>query len=403
MGKKVSDHVTWVGKTDWQLTKFHGDEYSTHLGSSYNAYLIRDKKTALIDTVWEPFDKEFVSRLKREIDLCDIDFIVMNHNEIDHSGALPELLREIPDVPIYCTARGEAILRGHYHGDWNFKNVHTGDTLSLGDTTLTFIEAPMLHWPDTMFTHLSGDNVLFSNDGFGQHFASESLFDDQVDMTLLVNEAEKYYANILVPFNPMVRRKMDELLSMGLPIDIIAPSHGIIWRRNPRLIIDRYLQWCRDYQENQISIIYDTMWNSTRVMAENIAEGINKTDSDVTVKLFNASHHDKNDIITEVFHSKALIVGSPTINSGISFAMSGIMEMIKGMKFKNKSGASFGSYGWSGEAVKELDTLLSASGFSVVTPGIRTLWVPDGNELERCRQFGADFVASIKQQSKQTI
>ena len=192
MAKKITERVTWVGKVDWELTHFHGDEYSTHRGSSYNSYLIRDQKTALIDTVWQPYDREFVSRLAEEIDLAKIDYIVMNHNEIDHSGALPELMRLIPDTPIYCTAKGEAIIRGHYHQDWNFVNVKTGDTLSLGETTLTFVEAPMLHWPDTMFTYFSGDGgILFSNDGFGQHYATESLFNDAVDQAELNYEAMK--------------------------------------------------------------------------------------------------------------------------------------------------------------------------------------------------------------------
>ncbi|MBO4232278.1 MAG: MBL fold metallo-hydrolase, partial [Bacteroidales bacterium] len=197
MAKKITEKVTWVGKVDWELTTFHGDELSTHKGSSYNSYLIKDEKVALIDTVWLPYDKEFVSNLKKEIDLSKIDYIIMNHNEIDHSGALPELMREIPDTPIYCTKKGEAIIRGHYHKDWNFVNVKTGDTLPLGETTLTFIEAPMLHWPDTMFTYMSGENILFSNDGFGQHFATESLFNDAVDNAAMMYEAEKYYANIL--------------------------------------------------------------------------------------------------------------------------------------------------------------------------------------------------------------
>ena len=192
MAKRITDRVSWVGKVDWELKTFHGDELSTDHGSSYNSYLIRDSKVALIDTVWHPYDREFVSRLKEEIDLNDIDYIIMNHNEVDHSGALPELMREIPDTPIYCTKKGEQIIRGHYHQDWNFVNVKTGDTLPLGDTVLTFVEAPMLHWPDTMFTYMSGDNILFSNDGFGQQFDSESLFNDTVDKAKMIYESEKY-------------------------------------------------------------------------------------------------------------------------------------------------------------------------------------------------------------------
>lgn len=391
MSKQISKHVSWVGKVDWELTRFHGDEYSTHRGSSYNSYLCRDQKTALIDTVWQPYDHEFVSRLKQEINLSDIDYIVMNHNEIDHSGALVELMREIPDTPIYCTAKGEAIIRGHYHKDWNFVNVKTGDTLSLGETTLTFIEAPMLHWPDTMFTYLSGDNILFSNDGFGQHFATESLFNDTVNQEELMYEAMKYYTNILNLYSPMVTRKIKELLSLNLKLDMICPSHGVIWRDNPMQIVETYQRWANAYKEDQITIVYDTMWQSTRLMAEAIADGIREATPQTKVLILNAAKADKNDILTEVFRSKAVLVGSPTINYGFSYAISGLLEMMRGLKFKQKKAAAFGSYGWSGDAVKLINEHLQAAGFELVNEGIKCLWVPDTEELNRCREYGRQF------------
>lgn len=397
MAKKITDRVTWVGKIDWELKRFHGDEYSTNRGSSYNSYIVRGtEKTVLIDTVWLPYDKEFVARLKEEVDLKKIDAIVMNHNEIDHSGALPALLREIPDTPIYCTKKGEAILRGYYHEDWNFINVKTGDKLSLGDIELTFIEAPMLHWPDTMFTYMSGDEILFSNDGFGQHYASESLYNDNVDEGELMYEALKYYVNILNPFSMMVTRKVNEILSMNLPLKMICPSHGVIWRENPRQIIEKYLAWANSYQENQITIVYDTMWNSTRTMAEQIAAGIYDEDKAVTVKLMNVAKDDKNDIMTEIFRSKAILVGSPTINNGYSYAIAGILEMAHGLKFKKKKAAAFGSYGWGGEAVKKINPLLEEAGFELANEGIRAQWVPDQNAIEECRQFGKEFAKSLQ-------
>jgi flavorubredoxin len=395
MAKKITDKVTWVGKVDWELTTFHGDELSTHRGSSYNAYLVRDQKVALIDTVWKPYDREFVSRLKQEIDLKDIDYIIMNHNEIDHSGSLVELMREIPDVPIYCTAKGEAIIRGHYHQDWNFVNVKTGDTLSLGENTLTFIEATMLHWPDTMFTYLSGENILFSNDGFGQHFASESLFDDKVDMCEVMYEAEKYYANILNPFSMMAKKKVADLLAMNLPINLICPSHGVIWRKNIPLIIEKYQQWADAYQTDQVTIVYDTMWQSTRLMAQAIADGIHAACPDTTVMLMNAAHDDKNDILTQMFRSKAVLVGSPTVNNGFTYAIAGILEMAKGLKFKKKKAAAFGSYGWSGEASKLITEHLQKAGFEIVNDGIRTLWVPDCDALKQAREYGEAFAAAL--------
>lgn len=284
MSFKISDKITWVGKIDWELRSFHGDELSTHRGTSYNSYLVRDEKTVLIDTVWKPFAKEYVENLKKVIDLNEIDYIIANHNEIDHSGALPLLINEIPNVPIYCTANGAKIIKAHFHEDWNFVEVKTGDTLDIGESKLTFIEARMLHWPDTMFTYMSGENVLFSNDAFGQHFASDLMYNDLVDQAELYQEALKYYANILAPFSPLVTRKIEEILSFNLPVDMIAPSHGIIWKNNPAQIIEKYLQWSKGLEENQITIVYDTMWDGTRRMAEEIAEGIKSIDSDVTVK-----------------------------------------------------------------------------------------------------------------------
>lgn len=397
MAKKITDRVTWVGKTDWELKRFHGDEYSTFRGSSYNSYIVRGaEKNVLIDTVWLPYDKEFVARLKEEISLNEIDAIVMNHNEIDHSGALPALLREIPDTPIYCTKKGENILRGYYHEDWNFINVKTGDKLSIGDAELTFIEAPMLHWPDTMFTYLSGDEILFSNDGFGQHFASESLYNDIVDNGDLMYEALKYYVNILNPFSTMVTRKVNEIVGMNLPLKMICPSHGIIWRDNPLQIVEKYLQWADNYQEDQITIVYDTMWNSTRTMAEQIAAGIYEADKSATVKLMNAAKDDKNDIMTEIFRSKAILVGSPTINNGISYAIAGILEMAHGLKFKKKKAAAFGSYGWGGEAVKRINQLLTEAGFELVNDGIRIQWVPNQEAIQACREYGKEFTKTLQ-------
>ena len=395
MGKKITEKVTWVGKTDWELRKFHGDEFSTHRGSSYNSYLIRDKKNVLIDTVWMPYDKEFISKLKQQIDLNKIDYIIANHGEIDHSGSLPALMNEIPDTPIYCTANAVKSLKGQYHKDWNFVTVKTGDKLELGDSTLTFIEAPMLHWPDTMFTYMSGDNILFSNDGFGQHFASESMFNDSVDAGQLEEEALKYYANILSPYSPMVIRKIKEILGMNLPIDLICPSHGIMWKDNPKQIIDKYLEWADAYKENQISIIYDTMWNATRKMAEAIADGIRAADPSVTVKLFNSSKTDKTDIVTEVFRSRAIIVGSPTVNNGYLYSIAGILEMIRGAKLKKKEAAAFGSYGWSGEAVKLINAELVKAGFTLTDNGFKTLWVPDEDMLSKLREYGSAFYAKL--------
>ncbi len=389
---KITDTVSWVGKIDWELNKFHGEEYSTHKGSSYNSYLIRDEKTVLIDTVWQPFSKEFVTNLKKEIDLNKIDYIIMNHNEVDHSGSLVELMKEIPNTPIYCTKNGAKIIKGHYHQDWNFVEVKTGDTLDIGKNKLVFVEARMLHWPDSMMTYMAGENILFSNDAFGQHYASELMYNDKVDQDELFNEAIKYYANILTPFSKFVVSKIDEVVALNIPISMICPSHGIIWRDNPLQIITKYVEWAKDYKENQITLIYDTMWNGTRRMAEAIAEGIKSVDKDVTIKLFNSAKRDKNDIITEVFKSKMILVGSSTINNGILSSVAALLEMIKGLKFVDKTAAAFGSYGWSGEAIKIITEELKESKFEVVSEGIKEMWNPDEEALNRCREFGKSLV-----------
>ena len=389
---KISDTVSWIGKIDWELNRFHGDEYSTHKGSSYNSYLIRDEKTVLIDTVWAPFSNEFVTNLKKVIDLKEIDYIIMNHSEIDHSGGLAELMEEIPDTPIYCTKNGVKIIKGHHHKDWNFVEVKTGDSLDIGKNKLIFVEARMLHWPDSMMTYMAGENILFSNDAFGQHYASELMYNDRVDNDELYDEAIKYYANILTPFSKFVVSKIEEVVALNIPIQMICPSHGIIWRDNPLQIVTKYMEWAKSYQENQITIIYDTMWNGTKKMAEAIAEGIKSKNKDVNIKLYNCAKRDKNDIITEVFKSKMILVGSSTINSGILTAAAGILEMIKGMKFTNKKAAAFGSYGWSGESVKIITEALREAKFDVVNDGIRELWNPDEEALERCRDFGRNLI-----------
>jgi len=395
MSFKINDTVTWVGKIDWDLKKFHGDEYSTHKGSSYNSYLIKDEKTVLIDTVWEPFSREFITNLKKEIDIQKIDYIVINHSEVDHSGALVDLMKEIPNTPIYCTKSGVRILKGHYHQDWNFVEVKTGDTLDIGKHKLTFIEASMLHWPDTMFTYLSEENMLFSNDGFGQHYASEFMYNDKVDQAELYQEALKYYANILTPFSKQVVKKIEEILSFNLPIDMICPSHGIIWRDNPIQIVNKYLEWANEYKENQITIVYDSMWNATRRMAESIAEGITSTNKDVAVKLINSAKSDKNDIVVESFKSKIVLMGSSTINNGVLSSTASILEMLKGFRFRGKKAAAFGSYGWSGEATKIMTEELEKGGFEIINSGIKELWNPDEDALNRCRDFGKAIAEAL--------
>jgi flavorubredoxin len=396
MAERIRNNVYWVGTIDWELTRFHGDEYSTHRGSSYNAYLIREEKNVLIDTVWEPFAEDFVENLAREIDLEEIDYIVVNHSEVDHSGALVRLMEQIPDTPIYATARGKEILTGHYHRDWDIRTVKTGDTLEVGDgKQLMFIEAAMLHWPDSMFCYLTGDNILFSNDAFGQHYASEHLYNDRVDQNELYEEAIKYYANILTPFSRLVSKKIDELKSLGVPVDIIAPSHGVIWREDPLQIVEHYAKWADSYQEDRIAVLYDTMWQGTRAVAEAIAEGIAAESPNTEVRLFNLASRDKNDVMTEVFRSKGIAVGSPTINRGILTSVAAELEHMRGLGFTGKRAAAFGCYGWSGESVKMIRERLQEAGFKIHGQGLSAKWRPDTEALEHAREYGRGFAAAF--------
>ncbi len=392
MGVKVTDSVTWVGKVDWELRRFHGEELSTHRGSTYNSYLVKDKKNVLIDTVWTPFREEFITNLEKEIKLQDIDYIVVNHSEIDHSGALAELLKKIPDTPVYCTKNGAKLLKAQFHHNWNFQIVKTGDSLDLGDKKLIFIEAPMLHWPDSMFCYLTEDAILFSNDAFGQHYASEERYNDLVDTCELYQEAVKYYANILTPYSKFVPKKIEEFASLRLPLNYICPSHGVIWRENPMQIVEHYVKWADSYQENQATIIYDTMWDSTKIMATAIAAGLKRHDNTLTVKLFNMSKSDRNDVVTEIFKSKVLLAGSSTINRGILFTIAGILEEIKGMSFKNKKAIAFGSYGWSGESVAIITEQLKTAGFDIINDGLKILWKPDSEVLTACEEYGFNLL-----------
>lgn len=396
MSKKVKNNVYSVGKIDWELRHFHGDELSTHHGSTYNSYLIKEAKTVLIDTVWEPFASEFLSELPKDVDIRKLDAIVVNHAEIDHSGAMRELLAMIPDVPIYCTPNGVKSLKGHFHKDWNFHPVRTGDKLDIGNgKSLMFIEAAMLHWPDTMFTYLSGDNILFSNDGFGQHLATDKIWADLIDPCVLNAEMIKYYANIIAPWSKQVDAKIKELKKLNLPIEMIMTSHGASWRQDLGKVIDTYAAWANEYKENRITIIYDTIWGGTRVMAESIARGIREADAMVAVNVLNLAKSDKNDVATEVFRSKAVLVGSPSHNKCLLTSVAGILEELKGLAFKGKKAASFGCYGWSGEAQKRLNDILKEAGYGLVDEGITNLWEPDEAGIQKCIDYGKSFAGKV--------
>ncbi|MCK9572509.1 MAG: flavodoxin domain-containing protein, partial [Candidatus Omnitrophica bacterium] len=365
---QILPNIYSVGVVDWGVRNFHGHTYSTSRGSSYNAYLIIDEKIALVDTVYGPFAGELLENIKQVIDPAKIDYVIANHVETDHSGALPVLMRHCPKAKILGTAKCQEGLFRHYYEDWNFQVVKTGGQLPLGKRTLSFIEAPMIHWPDSMFTYCAQDALLMPNDAFGQHFASSMQFDDQVNQCALMEEAEKYYANILWPLGSIILKKLEDLLNQNIPIKMIAPSHGIIWRNDPAKIIHAYLDWAKGLTQKKAVIVYETMWQATEKMARKIAEGISSTQ--VEVKVYDVATTDRTEIITQMLTSKGFLFGSSTHDNDMLPNIAAFLEMVKGFKPKDRAITFFGSYGWAGGALAEMaDTLKEATTCKII-PGI---------------------------------
>ncbi|MHA1936693.1 MAG: FprA family A-type flavoprotein, partial [Candidatus Thorarchaeota archaeon] len=350
---EIIKDVYWVGAIDYDVRNFHGYSYTTHHGTTYNAYLIIDKKVALVDAVLGSFSEEMFSRISKIIDPARIDYMVSNHTEMDHSGAIPDALKIMKNAKLVCTPKAVDELKKHYTDGWDIQTVKTGDEIDLGGKTLRFYEAPMLHWPESMFTYYVEEEVLLPNDAFGQHYATEQRFADEVDQYILWKEAEKYYANILWPLSRMVQRKIEEVIELGLPIKVIAPSHGLIWRKDPLKIVTRYLEWAKgERTEDKVVITWDTMWQSTTKLARAIAEGIRSQGLTPLLKLI--PHSDRSDIMAELLEAKGIVVGSSTIHNDILPTVAPILSDFEVLKPKGKKAAAFGSFGWGGGAVKRI-------------------------------------------------
>ncbi len=390
---QISKNVFWVGAVDWNARHFHGFTYSTHRGTTYNAYLIVDKKTALIDTVYGPFTEEMIERIREIIDPSKIDYIVANHVETDHSGAISEILKLAPQAKLVGTARCKEGLQKHYFGNWDIDVVKTGDKINLGERSLSFIEAPMLHWPDSMFTYIEKDAMLFPNDAFGQHLATSRRFDDEVDEKTLMEEAAKYYANILWPFSRLVITKINDIQKLGMKIGMIAPSHGVIWRTNPMKIVEAYLKWAKGEAGRKILVVYDTMWGSTERMAKAIVDGISS--QGVESMLFRLPVSDRGDIIKELLEAKGILIGSSTINNSVLPTVAPFLQEIQGLRPRNKIAAAFGSYGWGGGATKTIEDKLEKAGIEIVAPSLTVNWVPTQNEIQECTEFGKEFARKV--------
>jgi len=371
----IKEGIYWVGAIDWDLRNFHG--YLTQRGSTYNAYLIIDEKITLIDTVKSHFSQEMLKRISDVIDPSKIDYVVSNHVEMDHTGALPELMEIAPNAKIITCPAGEKGLRAHYKKDWNFKLVNTGDSISLGKRNLQFILTPMVHWPDNMLTYLPRENILFSNDAFGQHFASSARFDDEYPVDIIMHEARKYYANIVLPYSKQVQKALD--LASGLDIEIIAPSHGIIWRKFLSEILKEYKKWSSNFTEKKAIIIYDTMWKSTEKMAYAIHEVFEEIN--FKAPLFNLQHNHISDIMTEILTSEYICVGSPTLNRNILPTVAGFLTYLNGLSPKNRKAIAFGSYGWGDQSIPKITESLKSSGFDILS-SYKIKYIPSKEDLE---------------------
>jgi flavorubredoxin len=383
--KEIKPNVYWVGAVDWNIRDFHG--YSTYKGTTYNAYLVKDEKIALFDSVKKPFAGDLLARIKTLVEPTMIDYIIVNHVEMDHSGSLPEVIDLVKPEKIFCSEMGKKALLEHYHReDWPYEAVKTGQTVSLGSKTVHFLETRMLHWPDSMFSYLQEDRLLISSDAFGQHWATSERFDDQVDEAELFVHAAKYYANILLLFSPLVQKLLASVAQMGLEIDMIAPDHGLIWRSLPAKIIQAYDEWSRQKTRDKAVIVYDTMWHSTEAMAKAIAEGL--IDEGVSVKLRNLRVNHRSEVMTEILDAKALLFGSATFNNGMLPLVADLLCYVKGLRPANRIGAAFGSYGWSGEAVKLITQAMEEMKIELVDPGLRVKFAPTAEDLQRCVELG---------------
>jgi flavorubredoxin len=370
---EIKPGVYWVGVIDWDLRDFHG--YTTDRGTTYNAYLIVDEKIVLVDTVKRPFFDEMLSRIKEIVDPAKIDYIIANHVEMDHSGSLPKMLVR------------------HYKKELNVKTVESGDTLQIGKRTLHFVHIPMVHWPDSMVTYVQEDKLLLPNDAFGQHVATPERFDDEFCWDILREEAAKYYANIVLPFGGQVAKAM-EVLS-GLDIDMIAPSHGIIWRTWLPRILEEYKKWSSDETENKAVIVYDTMWGSTGMIARKLEEGLKESGIPTMMRHLKVSHI--SDVMTDILTSKLVLIGSPTINNGMLASVGGFLTYLRGLKPLKRTALAFGSYGWSGQAVGQIEDIVKEIKWEVPAGSVKIKFIPDEDELEKVKQIGVELGRKVKE------
>jgi flavorubredoxin len=392
---KISDHVWWVGAIDWNIRDFHG--YMTKRGSTYNAYLIMADKATLMDTVKAPFRDEMMARIASVIDPGDIQYIVSNHSEMDHSGCLPDVIDAVRPEKVYASVMGVKTLREIFHRDLPLTPLKDGDGLSLGNMTLSFLETRMLHWPDSMFSYLADEQVLFSQDAFGMHLASSQRFDDEMDPAVLRYEAATYFANILTPYAALIPKLLARVAAAGLQFKIIAPDHGPVWRTDIQGILDRYARWAAQEKARKAVVVYGTMWRSTEKMAIAVTEGLTAGGIDVKLMSMDACH--RSDVAYEVLDAAALIAGSSTLNNNMLPGMADILTYLTGLKPQNLLGAAFGSYGWSGEAPRQIQAMLTDLKAEMLGDPVQTRHCPDTAVLAQCFDLGRQIAEKIHEKA----
>ena len=394
---EVKPGIYWVGAIDWRLRDFHG--YSTELGSTYNAFLAVDDHVTLFDTVKATHTDEMLWRIGQVVDPGKIDTIVVNHAEMDHSGSLGRMIETVRPERVFASPACEKALKAHFHHQgWPVQVVKSGDRFNLGRRNVTFLETKMLHWPDSMFSYLEEDRLLISSDAFGQHYATSERFDDEVDPGELIHQSAKYYANILNPYSPLVAGLLQQVTKMGLQIDMIAPDHGVIWRKDPGRILSAYEGWSAQKSRDKAIVVFDSMWHSTEKMAEAVGQGL--IEKGVSVQVMDLHGWHRSDVVTELLDARGFVLGSPTLNNGILPRMADLLCYARGLRFTGKVGAAFGSYGWGGEAVKLLNGTLDDMKVRRVHDGLRVQYVPTEGDLESCRDLGRTVADAILAESR---
>jgi flavorubredoxin len=395
---QIKPDIFWVGAIDWAVRDFHG--YVTPKGTTYNNYLIVDKQVTLIDTVKYDFANYTIRNIKELTDPSKIVNIVINHIEPDHASSIDKIMSLAPEATIYITEKGKKGLDKHFDTSrWKFKTVKTGDTIHTGKYTLLFIETPMLHWPDSMMTYVKEAKLLISQDAFGQHIATSSRFDDEFiennSLTELEDAVTDYYANILMPFGQLIKTKITELQKLGLEIDMIAPDHGVIWKKNTGDIIQKYLDMANGKADLRVCVIYDTMWHSTERMTTPIAQGIK--DEGVDCKVIKLRATPMSIAIKEFWKSRGSLIGSPTLNNILFPSVAEFLTHLRGLRPKNRIVGAFGSYGWGGGAVKEAYEEFNRMKLEIFEPGIQVMYSPSSDDETKCYEFGREFARKVKE------